>query len=146
MSKKKKRKNNKTRPFKQNPKPTQQGGIKISEAILRINEPLRNRYQEPHRIEMIIFLTVMTWNMSLFEGEERTELQEKIMEKLPPDFGGEDVAVLLDNLEMLIECKEKMYPDIREYIMDHQVIFSGNSFKLNVTAAPLKERKEKISS
>jgi len=95
---------------------------------------------------MVIFLTVMAWNMSLFEGEERTEFQEKIMEKLPPDFGGEDVAVLLDNLEMLIERKEKMFPDIREYIMDHQVIFSGNSFKLNVTAAPIKERIKNASS
>jgi len=73
-------------------------------------------------------------------------LQEKIIEKLPQDFGGEDVAVLLNNLEMLIEGKEKEFPDIREYIMDHQVLFSGNSFTLNVTAAPLKERKEKISS
>ena len=68
------------------------------------------------------------------------------MEKLPPEFAGEDVAMLLDNLDMLIEGKEKEFPDIQEYIMDHQVLFSGNSFTLNVTAAPLKERKEKISS
>ncbi|MCD6356348.1 MAG: hypothetical protein J7L66_03585 [Anaerolineaceae bacterium] len=146
MSKKKTRKQNKRRTSKQEPKPTQQGGVKISEAILRINEPLRNRYQEPHRIEMIIYLTVMAWNISLFKGEERTELQEKIIEKLPQDFGGEDVAVLLNNLEMLIERKEKEFPDIREYIMDHQVSFSGNSFNLNVTAAPIKERKENASS
>ena len=146
MSKKKNRKQNKRRTSKQEPKPTQQGGVKISEAILRINEPLRNRYQEPHRIEMIIYLTVMAWNISLFKGEERTELQEKIIEKLPQDFGGEDVAVLLNNLEMLIERKEKEFPDIREYIMDHQVSFSGNSFNLNVTAAPIKERKENASS
>ena len=146
MSKKKKRKKNERKPSKQDPKPTQQGGIKISEAILRINEPLRNRYQEPHRIEMIVYLTVMAWNLSLFKGEERTELQENIMEKLPPEFAGEDVAMLLDNLDMLIEGKEKEFPDIREYIMDHEVLFSGNSFTLNVTAAPLKERKGKISS
>jgi hypothetical protein len=88
----------------------------------------------------------MAWNISLFEGEERTELQEKIVEKFPPDFGGEDVAILLDNLEMLIERKEKEFPDIQEYIMDHQVQFSGNSLTLNVTAAPLKEGMEKASS
>ena len=144
MSKKKKRKNNKRKSSKQDPKPTQQGGIKISEAILRINEPLRNRYQEPHRIEMIIYLTVMAWNLSLFKGDERTELQEKIVEKFPQDFGGEDVAVLLDNLEMLIERKEERFPDIQEYIMDHQVLFSGNSLTLNVTAVPIKERKETV--
>ena len=142
MSKKKKKKR-KGKISKPVPKPTPPGELKISEAVLRLNEPLRARYQEPHRIEMIIYLTVMAWNISLFEGEKRTELQEKFIEKLPPEFGGEDVAVLLDNLEMLIERKEKEFPDIREYIMDHQVLFSGNSFTLNVTAAPLKERKEK---
>ena len=146
MSKKKKRKKNKGRTTKQQPNPTQSGGIKISEAILRINEPLRNRYQEPHRIETIIYLTVMAWNISLFKGEERTELQEKIVEKLPQDFGGEDVAILFDNLETLIERKEKEFPDIREYIIDHQVSFSGDSFTLNVTAAPIKERKKQALS
>lgn len=111
-----------------------------------MNEPLRNRYQEPHRIETIIYLSVMAWNLSLFKGEERTELQEKIVEKLPPEFGGEDVAMLFDNIEMLIERKEKEFPDIREYIIDHQVSFSGDSFSLTVSAVPLKERTHKPSS
>ena len=146
MSKKKKKKKKKGKALKQVPNPTKPGEIKISEAILRMNEPLRNRYQEPHRIETIIFLTVMAWNLSLFKGEERTELQEKIIEKLPPDFGGEDVAMLFDNVEMLIERKEKEFPDIREYIIDHQVSFSGTSFSLTVSAVPLEERSQKPSS
>jgi len=146
MPKKKKRKKNKKRSSKQEPNPTQPGGIKISEAILRINKPLRNGYQEPHRIEMIIYLTIMAWNLSLFKGVERTELQEKIVEKLPPDFGGEDVAMLFDNVEMLIERKEKEFPDIREYIIDHQVSFAGTSFSLTVSAVPVKERNQKPSS
>ncbi len=145
MSKKKRKKTQKGT-HKQQPNPTQSGGIKISEAILSISEPLRNRYQEPHKIETIIFLTVMAWNISLFEGEERTKLQEKIIEKFPPDFGGEDVAIIFDNLETLIERKEKAFPDIREHIIDHRVSFSGNSFTLNVTAAPIKERKKQALS
>jgi hypothetical protein len=146
MSKKKKRKKSQKLTTKKEPKPTQPGEIKISEAILRMNEPLRNRYQEPHRIQTIIYLSVMAWNLSLFKGEERTELQEKIIEKLPPDFGGEDVAMLFDNVEMLIERKEKEFPDIREYIIDHQVSFSGTSFSLTVSAVPLEERSQKPSS
>ena len=146
MSKKKKRKKSQKLTTKKEPKPTQPGEIKISEAILRMNEPLRNRYQEPHRIQTIIYLSVMAWNLSLFKGEERTELQEKIIEKLPPDFGGEDVAMLFDNIEMLIERKEKEFPDIREYIIDHQVSFSGTSFSLTVSAVPLEERSQKPSS
>ena len=146
MPKKKKRKKSQKRTTKKEPKPTQPGGIKISEAILRMNEPLRNRYQEPHRIETIIYLSVMAWNLSLFNGEERTELQEKIVEKLPPDFSGEDLAMLFDNVEMLIERKEKEFPDIREYIIDHKVTFSGNSYSLTVSAVPIEKRKKQASS
>ena len=73
-------------------------------------------------------------------------MQEKILEKLPPDFGGEDVALLLDNVEMLIERKEKKFPDIREYIIDHKVTFSGNSYSLTVSAVPIGERKKQASS
>ena len=88
----------------------------------------------------------MAWNLSLFKGEERTELQEKFVEKLPPDFSGEDAAMLFDNVEMLIERKEKEFPDIREYIIDHKVTFSGNSYSLTVSAVPIEERKKQASS
>jgi len=143
MSKKKKKKKRKGKTSKLVPKPTPPGELKISEAVLRLNEPLRTRYQEPHRIEPIIFFTVMAWNISLFEVEKRTELQEKFIEKLPPEFGGEDVGIFLDSLEMLIERKEKMFPDVQEYILDHKVSFSGTSFSLNVTAVPITEREKK---
>ena len=143
MSKKKKKKKRKGKISKPVLKQTPPGELKISEAILRVNEPLRNRYQEPHRIEAIIFITVMAWNISLFKGEKRTELQEQMIEKLPAEFGGEDVGIFLDSLEMLIERKEKMFPGVQEYILDHKVSFSGTTFSLNVTAVPITEREKK---
>ena len=142
MSKKKKRKKNKELPSKQKPRPTPPGELKISEAILKVNEPLMARYQEPHRIKAIIFLTVMAWNISLFKGEKRIELQEEMIEELPAALGAEDVGIFLDSLEMLIERKEKMFPDVQEYILDHKVSFEGATFSLNVTAVPITEREK----
>ena len=142
MSKKKKKKKRKGKISKPVLKQTPPGELKISEAILRVNEPLRNRYQEPHRIEAIMFITVMAWNISLFKGEKRTELQEQMIEKLPAEFGGEEVGMFLDSLEMLIERKEKMFPGVQEYILDHKVLFSGTTFSLNVTAVPITEREK----
>jgi hypothetical protein len=142
MSKKKKKKKRKGKISKPVLKQTPPGELKISEAILRVNEPLRNRYQEPHRIEAIMFITVMAWNISLFKGEKRTELQEQMIEKLPAEFGGEEVGMFLDSLEMLIERKEKMFPGVQEYILDHKVSFSGTTFSLNVTAVPITEREK----
>ena len=146
MSKKKKKKKRKGKVSKPIPKPTPPGELKISEAILRVNEPLRTRFKEPHRIETIISLTVMAWNISLFKGEKRIELQEQMMEKLPAALGGEDVGMFLDSLEFLIERKEKIFPDVQEYILDYKVSFSGTNFSLNVTAVPVTEREKKASS
>jgi hypothetical protein len=40
--------------------------IKISEAILHLCEPLRKQYKDNNRIKVIISITVMAWNISLF--------------------------------------------------------------------------------
>jgi len=44
--------------------------IKISEAILTLAEPLRAHYREPHRMQAIIAVAVMAWNIALFPDEE----------------------------------------------------------------------------
>ena len=53
------------------------------------------------------------------------------------------MGIFLDSLEMLIERKEKMFPGVQEYILDHKVSFSGTTFSLNVTAVPITEREKK---
>ena len=49
--------------------------IKISEAILNLAEPLREHYREPHRIQAIISMAVMAWNIALFPEEEQAHVQ-----------------------------------------------------------------------
>ena len=39
--------------------------IKISEAILTLAEPLRAHYSEPHRMQVIIAVAVMAWNICI---------------------------------------------------------------------------------
>lgn len=139
MAKKQKRKRaKKTR--KRPPTATPPGGIKISEAILRLCEPLRNQYQQPHRIQFIISMTVIAWNISLFPEEERPYMREMLLDALPKQLSGEEVAELLKNIEALIECKEKNYRHIREYILKHQVSFEGDSYSLTVGTAPVPEK------
>ena len=70
--------------------------MKISEAILTLAEPLRAQYREPHRMQAIISLAVMAWNISLFPDEEQPHVQGMLLESLPPQLGGEDVGVLLN--------------------------------------------------
>ena len=78
--------------------------IKISEAILTISEPLRTHYREPQRMQAIISLAVMAWNIALFPEEEHAHVQGMLLESLPKQLGGEDVGVLLRTIDTLLDC------------------------------------------
>ena len=84
--------------------------IKISEAILTLAEPLRAHYREPHRMQAIISIAVMAWNIALFPDEEHAHVQGMLLESLPPQLGGEDVGVLLSTMDTLIARKRLLYP------------------------------------
>jgi hypothetical protein len=114
-------------------------GIKISEAILHISEPLRMQYREPHRMQAIIAITVMAWNIALFPDEEQPHVQGMLLESLPPQLSGEDVGVLLSTMDTLIARKRLLYPQVREYILTHQLSFVDNKVTLSVGTTPVPE-------
>jgi hypothetical protein len=113
--------------------------IKISDAILTLAEPLRAHFREPHRLEAIIALTVMAWNIALFPEEEQSHVQGMLLEHLPAQLSGEDMGVLLSTMDTLIARKRLLYPQVREYIVTHQLSFVGNTVTLSVGTAPVPE-------
>jgi len=120
--------------------------IKISEAILTLAEPLRAHYREPHRLQAIISIAVMAWNIALFPDEEHAQVQGMLLERLPPQLSGEDVGVLLSTIETLIARKRLLYPQVREYILTHQLSFVDNKVTLTVGTAPVPEKIQRRSS
>ena len=114
--------------------------IKISEAILALCEPLRNQYRDRDRIQTIISITVMAWNISLFQEEERIHVQRMLLASLPEQFSGEDVGALLECIATLIERKHRYYPSVREYILKHQLSFSGDTITLTVGTAEVPDK------
>ena len=121
------------------PPPQPHPAIKISEAILNLAEPLRMQYREPHRMQAIIAIAVMAWNIALFPDEEHAQVQGMLLESLPPQLSGEDVGVLLSTMETLIARKRLLYPQVREYILTHQLTFANNQVTLSVGTAPVPE-------
>jgi hypothetical protein len=113
--------------------------IKISEAILTLAEPLRAHYREPHRMQAIIAVAVMAWNISLFPDEEHAQVQGMLLESLPTQLSGEDVGVLLSTMDTLIARKRLLYPQVREYILTHQLSLVDNKVTLTVGTAPVPE-------
>ena len=121
------------------PPPQTRPAIKISEAILTLAEPLRAHYREPHRLEVIISMAVMAWNIALFPDEEHAQVQGMLLESLPPQLSGEDVGVLLRTMDTLIARKRLLYPQVREYILTHQLSFVKDKVTLSVGTAPVPE-------
>jgi len=121
------------------PPPQTRPAIKISEAILTLAEPLLTQYREPHRMQAIIAVSVMAWNIALFPDEEHAQVQGMLLESLPPQLSGEDVGVLLSTIETLIARKRLLYPQVREYILTHQLSFVDNKVTLSVGTAPVPE-------
>ena len=110
--------------------------IKISEAILKMTEPLRAHYKEPHRLQAIISMAVMAWNIALFPDEEQSHVQGMLLESLPPQLSGEDVGVLLSTIDTLIARKRLLYPQVREYILTHQLTLSPARLALHSPTNP----------
>jgi hypothetical protein len=119
--------------------PQARPAIKISEALLNISEPLRMQYREPHRMQAIIAVAVMAWNISLFPDEEHAHVQGMLLESLPPQLSGEDVGVLVSTIDTLIARKRLLYPQVREYILSHQLSFVDNKVTLTVSTTPVPE-------
>ena len=113
--------------------------IKISEAILTLAEPLLTQYREPHRMEATIAVAVMAWNISLFPDEEQSHVQGMLLESLPTQLSGEDVGVLVSTIDSLIARKRLLYPQVREYILTHELSFVDNKVTLSVGTAPVPE-------
>src|SRR5262249_21484958 len=111
----------------------------ISEAILTLAEPLLTQYREPHRMEATIAVAVMAWNISLFPGGEQTQVQGMVFEKLPPQLSGEDVGGVFSTLDIPIAPKRLLYPQVREYILTHELSFVDNKVTLSVGTAPVPE-------
>jgi len=71
MANKKKPRKQKPKTLKHKPSGLPTYDIKISEAILNLSEPLRNQYTDSHQTRVIISMTVMAWNISLFPKDEQ---------------------------------------------------------------------------
>jgi hypothetical protein len=113
--------------------------IKISEAILALAEPLRAHYRESHRLHAIISIAVMAWNISLFPEEEQAHVQGMLIESLPQELSGEDVGMLLGTIDTLIVRKNLLYPNIREYILTHNLSLADHTITLTVSTSPVPE-------
>lgn len=100
--------------------------IKISNAILRIAEPLIRKYPKRERIVVIIDLAIFSWNVSLTSKLKREEIEKKLIDQMPDEFDATDIASIIEQTDILIERKKQLYPDIRYLIVRHNLTVKDN--------------------
>jgi hypothetical protein len=100
--------------------------IKISEAILRMAEPLIRKYPKRERIVVIIDLAIYSWNASLTSDVKREEIENKIIDQMSPEFDATDIATIIEQTDMLTERKKKLYPDIDYLIVSRNLSVDDN--------------------
>ena len=112
---------------------------KISEAILRIAEPLIRKYPKRDRIIIIIDLAIFSWNVSLTSEVKREEIQTKLIDQMPGEFDAVDMASIIEQTDILIERKKKLYPDIRYLIVSHNLTIEDN-VQITLDVATVKQK------
>jgi hypothetical protein len=114
-------------------------GIKMSEVILKLAEPLIQKYADDfERIEAIISLTIIFWNKMMFPEDKQEKLQDEMIEHLVPGNGNaEDVGVVLYLNDLIMERKKKYFPDLKKIIVSYDLSLSGGNISLNISSAPV---------
>jgi len=112
--------------------------IRISEAILRMADPLIRKYPKRERIVVIIDLAIFSWNVSLTTEVNREEIEKNLIDHMPGEFDATDIASIMEQTDILIERKKELYPDIDYLIVSHTLSVEDNG-KITLDVQALKQ-------
>ena len=94
------------------------------------------------RVRGIISLSIIVWNMSFLPQKEQSELQEKWLEDfLPKDSDAQDVATMIRVFENLEERQRDLFPNIRTFIMGHDLRLDSENIHLDISSVPLGKKR-----
>ena len=113
--------------------------LKISEAIIRIAEPLIRKYSKRERVVVIIDLAIFSWNASLASEVKREEVEKKLIDQMPGVLDATDIASIIEQTDILIERKKKLYPDIRYLIANRNLTIEDNG-QITLTVETIKQQ------
>ncbi|WP_319575503.1 SEC-C metal-binding domain-containing protein [uncultured Desulfobacter sp.] len=100
--------------------------VKISEAILKISEPLRRNFPKRERISVIISMAILAWNMSLTSEDAREDMENKIVEMMPKEIDAIGLASIVEQIDILIQRKVEYYNNVKFLIKGHNLYFNDD--------------------
>jgi hypothetical protein len=113
--------------------------LKMSDVVLKLAEPLLKRYgNSPQRFESIIVLTIATWNKALLPADKQGSVEQELIDAvIPKDGSAEDVAAIVQAMDIIEERRKQLFPNLRKLIASYDLKFSDGRVSLNVGWAPI---------
>jgi len=133
MSKKKKRKK-RTIPAGQSRVVVLGGDPKMSEIILELADPLLDGdVSNPNEVDFIVQLTIAAWNKAMFSSDRQAAMEKEMIDTLvPPDGDAEQVGTIIQALDIIEERRERLFPNLRRFVVDYDLQVSEGRVALNV--------------
>jgi hypothetical protein len=104
---------------------------KMSDIIHRFAEPLRDENGDIPA-NMLRF-AILVWNASLLPKDEQEEAFRDIIKALPGEERGVREGAMLA-IAMLLERKEKYFPDNKRVIIDYDITETNDMLNLNIVS------------
>jgi hypothetical protein len=119
--------------------PTPEGEAKMSAVVIQVAEPLLKKHgKTAKQAKTIIALTVAGWNKSMFPPDKQPIIEKDLINCfVPKDGSAEAVGVTIHIMDIIVERREELFPDIRKIIVDYELDISGGRLTLNVSSAPI---------
>ncbi len=141
MSKKKSKKKKRTVPPGQSRVVVLGDEPKMSEVILDLADPLLDGdVSNPKEVDLIVQLTIATWNKSMFSADRQAAMEKDIIDTLvPPNGDAEQVATIIQAMEIVEDRRKKLFPHLRRYVLDYDLRVSESRVALNVVSESMSE-------
>ena len=111
------------------------GAAKMSEVMQDFAEPLLLESVTDAEVKDAIKFSILVWNASLVPSPERENLVETLIKELSnPDLPDHTESVK-SYIDMLLERKKDLFPDIDRTIVDCQFSGSGSKLRLDVASS-----------
>ncbi len=119
--------------------PTPEDEAKMSAVILQLAEPLMKQHgTTAERAEALLMLTIAGWNKSMFPPDKQPLVEKDLINAfVPKDGSAEAVGVAVEVMDIIVERRQKLFPDLRKIIVDYDVEIGGGRLTLNVSSAPI---------
>ena len=119
------------------------GEPKMSKVILELADPLFDGdVSNPKEVDFIVQLTIAAWNKSMFPVERQTAIEKEIIDSLVPSDGdAEQVATIIQALEIVDDRRKKLFPNLRRFVLDYDLRVSDGRVALNVVSESMSENR-----